>query len=206
MFEHVTIRARDRAASAAFYATVLAALGLERTGAARWQEFRLEQATAQRPPTQGLHIAFAATSHEEIEAFWHAGTAAGYRDDGPPGPRPQYSEDYYGAFLLDPDGNSAEAARHANTGPPGVIDHLWIRVGDVARARAFYADIAPRAGLRHGTDLPERAQFRSSGCSFSFVDGPPATEHLHLAFPADEDAILIDPDGNTVELVRRIGA
>jgi hypothetical protein len=47
-----------------------------------------------------------------VDEFWRVGTAAGYRDDGVPGPRPQYRADYYGAFLLDPDGNSIEAVHH----------------------------------------------------------------------------------------------
>ena len=47
-----------------------------------------------------------------MDEFWRIGTAAGFRDDGAPGPRPQYSDSYYGAFLLDPDGNSVEAVRH----------------------------------------------------------------------------------------------
>jgi hypothetical protein len=42
-------------------------------------------------------------SRERVDAFWHAGIEAGHRDDGAPGPRPQYSKDYYGTFLLDPD-------------------------------------------------------------------------------------------------------
>ena len=60
--------------------------------------------------TRRLHIGFAAPSREHVDAFWRAGTEAGYQDDGAPGPRPQYHADYYGAFLLDPDGNSAEAS------------------------------------------------------------------------------------------------
>ena len=58
-------------------------------------------------------------SRAHVDEFWRAGTEAGYRDDGAPGPRPQYSPDYYGGFLLDPDGNSAEAVHHG----PGVHLH-----------------------------------------------------------------------------------
>jgi predicted lactoylglutathione lyase len=62
--------------------------------------------------TRGLHIAFVASSRELVDEFWRVGTAAGYRDDGEPGPRPQYSPEYYGSFLLDPDGNNVEVVNH----------------------------------------------------------------------------------------------
>jgi hypothetical protein len=55
------------------------------------------------PLTRGLHVGFCAPSREAVDAFWQAGIAAGYRDDGAPGPRPVYGPDYYGGFLLDPD-------------------------------------------------------------------------------------------------------
>jgi catechol 2,3-dioxygenase-like lactoylglutathione lyase family enzyme len=71
----------------------------------------------------------------------------------------------------------------------GVIDHLWIRVADVQAARAFYATIAPYAGLREGHDEPGLAQFRSEGGSFCLVAGTP-TEHLHMAFTAGDHAAV----------------
>lgn len=60
----------------------------------------------------GRHVAFAARSRAEVDAFYKAAMAAGGRDNGPPGPRPQYHADYYGAFVLDPDGNNIEAVCH----------------------------------------------------------------------------------------------
>jgi catechol 2,3-dioxygenase-like lactoylglutathione lyase family enzyme len=193
VFDHVTIRVTDRAASEAFYDTVLATLGVERTSSGdaytEWGEFSLAAATAGRPATRRLHIGFSAPSREHVDAFWRAGTAAGYRDDGAPGPRPQYTADYYGAFLLDPDGNSAEAVHHGEVHANGVIDHLWIRVADVQAAKAFYATIAPYAGLREGHDEPGLAQFRTAGGSFCLVAGTP-TEHLHMAFDAADRAAV----------------
>ena len=91
---------------------------------------------------------------------------AGYTDDGRPGPRRQYREDYYGAFLLDPDGNSIEAVHHGSVRRDhGVIDHLWIRVADLAAAKRFYETIAPYAALRVGDDAPESVQFAGEGAS-----------------------------------------
>jgi catechol 2,3-dioxygenase-like lactoylglutathione lyase family enzyme len=124
-----------------------------------------------------------------VDAFWQAGIDAGYRDDGAPGPRPQYSEDYYGSFLLDPDGNSAEAVHHGAMRDDGWIDHLWLRVADVAASKRFYETIAPHAGLRLGSDAVDRAQFTGVAGSFSVVAGAP-TEHFHMAFPAAGNATV----------------
>jgi catechol 2,3-dioxygenase-like lactoylglutathione lyase family enzyme len=64
------------------------------------------------PQTPRIHIAFAADSHEQVDAFYRAAIAAGGKDNGPPGPRPHYHPNYYGAFVLDPDGHNIEAVCH----------------------------------------------------------------------------------------------
>jgi catechol 2,3-dioxygenase-like lactoylglutathione lyase family enzyme len=212
MFHRVTIRVADRAASERFYATALGAAGVERTtsddSAAEWDDFSLTAATVERPPTRRLHIGFAVPTRDHVDAFWRAGTAAGYRDDGAPGPRPQYTPNYYGGFLLDPDGNSAEAVHHEWVRTDGNVDHLWIRVADVGASKRFYEAIAPDAGLRVGTDTPMRVSFDpdgDGGGTFSLVAGPP-TEHLHIGFrasgPEASGGFHSDPDGNSVEIVR----
>jgi catechol 2,3-dioxygenase-like lactoylglutathione lyase family enzyme len=193
MFDHVTIRVADRAASEAFYATVLEPLGIEATYSdarfAEWDDFSLTVADAEHPVTRGLHIGFGARSRDLVEAFWRAGRQAGHRDDGAPGPRPQYRDDYFGGFLLDPDGNSAEAVHHAEIRPPGHIDHLWIRVADVPVAAAFYDLVAPYGGFERKGNEPDHAHFVGAGGSFSLVPGRP-TENLHVAFPATENAAV----------------
>ena len=68
-------------------------------------------------------------------------TEAGYTSDGEPGPRPEYTETYYGGFVLDPDGNSIEAVHHYRS-CTGKIDHVWLRTTDVAGVREFYETIA----------------------------------------------------------------
>ena len=60
-----------------------------------------------------MHIAFAAKSTKMVDAWYKAALAAGFKDNGPPGERPQYHPGYYGAFVLDPDGNNIEAVFHA---------------------------------------------------------------------------------------------
>jgi catechol 2,3-dioxygenase-like lactoylglutathione lyase family enzyme len=190
VFDHVTIRASDRSVSERFYDTVLPVVGLEKSYSdehlAEWGDYSLVQATADSPVTKRLHIAFFAPSHDVVDDFWRVGTDAGYRDDGGPGLRPEYIDDYYGAFLLDPDGISVEAVTHGRTKPSGVIDHIWIRVADLAASKLFYETIAPHAGLHIGTETPERVQFRGERGSFSLVHGEPS-EHLHCAFPADRN-------------------
>src|SRR4030081_3357864 len=142
MFDHVTIRASDRRVSEQFYDVVLPVVGLEKSYSdehfAEWGDYSLVQATADSPATRRLHIAFFAPSHDVVDEFWRAGTGAGHRDDGAPGFRPEYSDDYYGAFLLDPDGNSVEAVTHGRRKPDGTIDHIWVRVADLAAAKSFY--------------------------------------------------------------------
>ena len=194
MFDHVGIHVSDGEAWVRFYDTVLAALGIEKDHGdeqlAEWGDFALSPATAERPVTRGVHIGFAAPSREHVDAFWRAGTAAGYRDDGEPGPRPQYSEDYYGGFLLDPDGNSAEAVHHGDAHARDAVDHVWIRVADVAAAKRFYETVAPFAGYRLTDEVAGRASF-GNGLSFSVVtDERPRTENLHVAFKAPDDATV----------------
>jgi catechol 2,3-dioxygenase-like lactoylglutathione lyase family enzyme len=193
VFDHVTLRVSDRAASERFYDTVLPTLGIRPpvrdVSFIEWDDFSLAAVREGEPVTRGLHIAFVAPSRAHVDAFWRAGTAAGYRDDGAPGPRPQYRDDYYGAFLLDPDGNSAEAVHHGAMRRGGVVDHLWIRVADVAASKTFYATVAPHAGFRLVTDTPERAQFASESGSFSLVAGEP-TEAVHVAFGVGDDAAV----------------
>ena len=189
MFDHVTIRVSDRAASERFYTTVLATIGRDPTNDDEWDDFSIAAADAGNPVTRRLHIGFAAPSREHVDAFWRAGVDAGHRDDGAPGLRPEYADDYYGGFLLDPDGNSAEAVHHSQAERRRGIDHLWIRVADLAAARRFYETVAPQTGFHLRGEGPGRWQFRGPDASFSIVDDTP-TEHVHLAFPASDDATV----------------
>jgi catechol 2,3-dioxygenase-like lactoylglutathione lyase family enzyme len=191
MFDHVTIRASDRTVSERFYDTVLSQLGIDRTYRtgtfSEWGDFQLAGADDANPATRRLHVGFVSPSRDQVDEFWRAGTGAGYADDGQPGPRPEYGGDYYGAFLLDPDGNSAEAVDHGSLRRGGIVDHLWIRVADLGSARRFYETIAPYAGLRVDRETPDRVQFAGASGTFSLVRGTP-TENLHFAFPSDDDA------------------
>ena len=63
-------------------------------------------------PTEHLHIAFGTAENATVDAFHRAATGAGHRDNGAPGERPEYHAGYYGAFVLDPDGNNVELVCH----------------------------------------------------------------------------------------------
>jgi catechol 2,3-dioxygenase-like lactoylglutathione lyase family enzyme len=200
MFDHVGIHVRDRDASERFYARILDEMGIEPSyrgdDFVEWDDFALAEETPDRPATTGLHVAFAAPSQAHVDAFWRAGVDAGHPSDGEPGPRPVYGGDYYGGFLLDPQGNSVEAVHHGSP-RPGNLDHLWIRVADVAAAQAFYDLVAPFGGFRRGEEqadtgpaLPHRAFFGGDGGSFSVVSGGEPTRHLHVAFPGRDNGTV----------------
>ena len=194
MFDHVEIAVSDLEASERFYRTVLGTLGIEPSQAdaelVDWGHFALVPTDDDHPVSRGLHVAFFAPTRAGVDAFWQAGVDAGHRDDGAPGPRPEYGPDYYGGFLLDPDGNSAEAVNLDDERAPGQIDHVWIRVADLAAARRFYVAIAPHSGFAAHEDEPGRAHFRGPGATFSLVAGGSRTRNVHLAFPAVDDEVV----------------
>jgi catechol 2,3-dioxygenase-like lactoylglutathione lyase family enzyme len=126
MLDHITFTVSDIAAAQAFYDKALAPLGVavmmsvsaEETGGAAYVGY----GEAGKPyfwislsptPTGRLHVAFTANDRASVDAFYAAAMAAGGRDNGPPGLRPEYHPNYYGAFVLDPDGHNIEAVCHA---------------------------------------------------------------------------------------------
>jgi catechol 2,3-dioxygenase-like lactoylglutathione lyase family enzyme len=124
--DHVTVGVSDLAASRAFYRAALAPLGFSEHGP--WSEdgqevtfgladhddFAISTAYA---PGEGVHVAFAADTRDQVDAFYDAALEHGGRDNGPPGLRPEYSDHYYGGFVLDPDGHNVEAVCHAPERP-----------------------------------------------------------------------------------------
>ena len=186
MFDHVTIRVSDREASDRFYDTVLPVLGLPRSGG-EWGDFGIID--DDQPATARLHIAFYAPTHELVDAFHEAGVAAGFESDGAPGRR-DYTPDYYGAFLLDPDGNSVEAVSLEEERETGQIDHLWLRTTDLDAVTRFYEAVAPVIGFEVQRRSPEHTHIFSPTGSFSFIAGDEPTERVHIAFGAEDDATV----------------
>jgi catechol 2,3-dioxygenase-like lactoylglutathione lyase family enzyme len=180
MFDHVDITVSDLAASRAFYQEALGLPTVEGEWM-EWGDFGIQAADEEHGVTRNLHVGFGVEERGAVDAWWMRLTEAGYESDGEPGPRPQYSERYYGAFVLDPDGNSVEAVHH-ETSRAGEIDHLWLRTGDVAAAKRFYETVAPVVGITLRHDSADRVQFSDGRGSFSFVAGEEPTRNVHLAF------------------------
>lgn len=122
MFDHLALPVADLDQARRFYEQALAPLGIEVVkvhpdavglargrGRADEQELWLTRATHAPAP---LHLAFAASGRGQVDAFHRAALAAGGRDHGSPGLRPQYHEHYYAAFVIGPDGHNLEAVCH----------------------------------------------------------------------------------------------
>ncbi len=194
MFDHVTIRVSDLEASRSFYATVFDRQP-EGEEFLEWDDFSIAPAEDARPLTRHLHVAFAAPSREHVDAFWRRGVEAGYGSDGEPGLREHYTADYYGGFLLDPDGNSVEAVHRpgrTEAGPP--IDHLWLGVGDLDASRRFWETVAPVLGLQ-----VEAARFEGMVAvagnrrhMMLVADGRAPAENVHMAFPVADDETVAE--------------
>src|SRR5947209_17978400 len=120
MFDHVGIAVSDLSASERFYRTVLSVLGAEPSRAdaelVEWEDWDIGPTDREHPLTCGLHVGFRAPSRDAVDAYLQAGINAVYRDDGAPGPRTVYGPDYYGCFLLDPDGFVGEVVHTARVG------------------------------------------------------------------------------------------
>ena len=114
MIEHISLPVRSYAASRAFYTRVLAPLGytlhMEFPDAGGFMEGEHTSFwIVEGEPTASIHVAFRAESREAVRAFYEVALAAGATDNGAPGLRPNYSADYYAAFVLDLDGHNIEA-------------------------------------------------------------------------------------------------
>lgn len=125
MIDHTGITVSDFSASKAFYEKALAPMGyvlimelpasvtghtdVAGFGEPSKPDFWISRGTPNQPP---IHVAFRAASRARVDAFYTAAMAAGGRDNGAPGLRPHYHPNYYGAFVLDPDGHNIEAVCH----------------------------------------------------------------------------------------------
>ena len=156
MIDHLKLFVADPAASRAFYEQALEPLGyrvmLEPApgvvGMGADAPGLLDRA-GRRPGRRSATSASASTPRSRSSAFHAAALAAGGTDNGPPGPRPHYHQNYYGAFVLDPDGNNVEAVYHGAMQP------------ETARLGALLLAASARSPRRAG---PGRACARSAAC------------------------------------------
>jgi catechol 2,3-dioxygenase-like lactoylglutathione lyase family enzyme len=123
MLDHVTIGVGDIERSKTFYDRALAPLGITRL----YAEGERAAGYGIRPKAffwigskdvlqTGAHIAFTAADRSTVDRFYNEAIAAGGQDNGRPGLRPNYHQNYYGAFVLDPDGHNIEAVCHSPQG------------------------------------------------------------------------------------------
>jgi catechol 2,3-dioxygenase-like lactoylglutathione lyase family enzyme len=125
MIDHIGVAVADIDRAKAFYTRALQPLGIcvimevsaEETGADAHAGFGGDDKAffwigTGAKPKGGTHVAFAVGTRTEVDAFYSAAMAAGGRDNGAPGLRPEYHPSYYGAFVFDPDGNNIEAVCH----------------------------------------------------------------------------------------------
>jgi catechol 2,3-dioxygenase-like lactoylglutathione lyase family enzyme len=194
MFDHITLRVADLAGAGSALAALLDQLEIEQTTSTSslsvWGNFALTPTDDEHPIARRIHIAFIAPTQAHVDRFAQAGIEASLADDGPAGPRPQYADDYYAAFLKDPAGNGFEAVHRNGPRPRGIIDHVAIRVTDVAASTAFYSTIGEAAGLTIRRQAPDRTSFSvgTSGGSLSVIAGEP-TQNIHIAFAGDDDNV-----------------
>jgi catechol 2,3-dioxygenase-like lactoylglutathione lyase family enzyme len=118
MFDHIGFGVTDLDASKQFFLEALEPIGVSVVmegpyGVGLGQNGKpslwFHEATDKPAP---IHLAFAAENREQVDAFYHAAMAAGGKDNGTPGVRPQYHEHYYGAFVISPDGHNVEVVCH----------------------------------------------------------------------------------------------
>ncbi len=123
MFDHIGLAVSDYARSKAFYTQALAPTGHSKVveimmdggrkpGAGFCHEDGSDLWISQGEPTRPIHLAWRVASRAAVDAFHAAALAAGGRDNGAPGLRPQYPPNYYAAYVLDPDGHNIEAVCH----------------------------------------------------------------------------------------------
>jgi catechol 2,3-dioxygenase-like lactoylglutathione lyase family enzyme len=117
MLDHIGLRTTRLKDMYAFYEAALAPLGYAKqkdygVAAGFGKAGELPLWIGEGQGASSVHLAIAAASRADVDAFYKAALAHGGKDNGPPGLRPQYHENYYGAFVLDPDGNNLEAVCH----------------------------------------------------------------------------------------------
>lgn len=210
MFSHLTLGTNDAVRARRFYEAALAPLGLapvhrEKDAVAYGVGAEAYPWIWVMPPYDGLpatwgngvHVAFLAPDRAAVEAFHAAGLAAGGRDEGAPGLRPHYAEDYYAAYLRDPDGNKLQAV-HYGKGRKVVegqhaLSHVTLGTNDLPRARAFFDEVLGQLGLERlfdeegGTAYCRPGSQKPSISTRRPYDGRPASwcNGFHAAFLAE---------------------
>ncbi|MGF1475351.1 MAG: VOC family protein [Geminicoccaceae bacterium] len=212
MLTHVTLGYNDRHRSEHFYRAVMPALGLKRVkqtekffAYARSEDetpwIFLFQPFDGLPATwgNGFHLALLAKDENQVETFHRQALAAGGIDEGGPGIRDRYADDYFGAYVRDPDGNKLQAVfyrKGRKAGPGGTtISHITLGTHDLEAAVTFYEALMAPLGLARlpAEESPgEDTAFGRAGTRMPILfiqypfDGRPASwgNGTHVSFEA----------------------
>ena len=194
MFDHITLRVADLAATASAFTAVLDELEIEQTVSTPnfsvWGNFALTETDAEHPIARRVHVAFIAPTRAHVDRFALAGINAGFAEERAAGPRPQCADDCYAASLKDLADNSFEAVHRDGRRGRANIDHLAIRVNDFDASTVFYWTIADAVGLTSGERATECAMFALDEREGSFIvtAGAP-TQNVHVAFPGNDEEV-----------------
>lgn len=118
MLNHISLSVRDLKRSALFYTETLAIIGIKPLFTIENEvigfgidrpTFWINTSDDAHPMSKNVHVAFSCASRSDVDSWYNAAISAGAKNNGKPGLRPQYHENYYGAFVIDPDGNNIEA-------------------------------------------------------------------------------------------------
>lgn len=118
MIDHLSLAVSDYEQSKLFYQSVLAPLGytllMEHpiSGGGFGSDFKPSFWIKQGDAAAAIHVAFSSKDRPTVDEFYRTAISLGAKSNGPPGPRTEYHPTYYGAFVLDPDGNNIEAVCH----------------------------------------------------------------------------------------------
>ena len=224
MFSHFIIASDDPPARGAFYDAVLGPLGYRRQpggeGALAYgRASGLPWIVVARPddgrpadPGNGYHIAFHAADAATVRRFHAAALAAGGRDEGGPGLRPHYAEDYYAAYIRDPDGNKLQAVTYPKgrqAGPGGAeISHLTLGSDDLPRAARFYQAVLAPLGLARLPEEESAAEdvaFGHPGCALPVIFPQKAFDGRPARPPHGKLPVLRAPGRAAVEAFHRAG-
>lgn len=203
MFDHVSLTVRSFEKSLAFYRRALAPLGIEAQsldGAAKSVGFgplgRIGLWISEGSPSTAVHLAFKSRDRGGVTAFYEAALGAGARAHGKPGLRPDYAQDYFAAYVLDPDGNNVEAVVHEAEKPI-----YYIGSYDIADTEGF-AKYPPRVLAllpKYGGEV-----LASDTNAFS-VEGSAKTMNAIIRFPSREAALGLyeDPEYQEAKRLRQ---
>ena len=203
MFDHVSLVVRSFSKSLAFYRAALGPLGHQAQGldeSAKSVGFgppgRVSLWLSEGSPSSPAHIAFKSRDREAVSAFYEAALGRGGKSNGKPGLRRDYADDYFAAYVLDPDGNNVEAVAHEAEKPV-----YYIGSYDIVDAERF-AEYPPQVLAL----LPKYGgEVLTSDTSAFGVEGSARTMNAVIRFPSREAALGLynDPEYQEAKRLRQ---